>query len=276
MILDPRPHWQAISELGSLLVRRRELVWELARREVSDRYAGQALGLFWAVGHPLLLIAVYLFVFAFVFKVRVARRDDLPLDYAVYLLSGLIPWLVAQESSIKASLALVANANLVKQVVFPIELLPIKGTIAAFLPLVVSLILLIGYCAIGLGTVPATWLAVPFLVAVLLVGLTGVAFALSALGAYVRDLKDVVQAFSVIGVYLIPAFYLPSMVPELFRPILYLNPFSYMVWCFQDAIYFGAFQHPGAWVVFCTGCAASFVIGYRVFRRLKPQFGNVL
>ncbi len=262
-------------EILSFFLQHRRLTWELSRREVADRYAGQVLGVFWAIGHPLVLMGVYLFIFAFVFKVRVQRLDDLPLNYAVYLLSGLVPWLSVQESMTKGATALVANANLVKQVVFPVEILPVKGVLAALLPLSVALVLLLGYCA-WLGAVPITWLLMPVLVAFLVLGLAGMSFVLAAIGAYFRDLKDVVQAFTVVGVYLMPAFYLPGMVPELFRPLLYLNPFSYMVWCFQDVIYFGHIEHPVAWPVFGVLCLGSFLFGYRVFQRLKPHFGNVL
>jgi lipopolysaccharide transport system permease protein len=58
--------------------------------------------------------------------------------------------------------------------------------------------------------------------------------------------------------------------------VLYLNPFSYLVWCYQDALYFGRFEHPAAWFVCPTICAVSFVVGYRTFRKLKPLFGNML
>lgn len=263
-------------ELAALVIHHRRLAFELARREVSDRYAGQALGVVWAVGHPLLLMGVYLFVFAFVFKVKLERLDGLPLNYPVYLLSGLIPWLATQEALTRGTTALVSQANLVKQVVFPVEILPVKGVLAALLPLVISLAGLLVYCGLGLGAVPWTWVAVPVLAVLLVIGLVGLAMALAALGAYLRDLKDLVQVFTVVGIYLMPAFYLPDMVPELFRPLLYLNPFSYMIWCFQDALYFGRIEHPHAWVVFPLLCLAALAGGSTIFARLKVHLGNVL
>ncbi len=81
---------------------------------------------------------------------------------------------------------------------------------------------------------------------------------------------------SFVGVFLMPVFYLPAAVPSIFRPIIYCNPFSYMVWCYQDACYFGRFEHPWAWGVFATLSLGTFYVGYLVFRRLKPMFGNVL
>jgi lipopolysaccharide transport system permease protein len=104
----------------------------------------------------------------------------------------------------------------------------------------------------------------------------GVCYILSSVGVFFRDLKDFVQVFSMIGVYLMPVFYLPESVPELFRPLLYLNPFSYLVWCYQDALYFGSFEHRWVWFIFPIMSISVFYIGYRVFRKLKIMFGNVL
>jgi lipopolysaccharide transport system permease protein len=66
------------------------------------------------------------------------------------------------------------------------------------------------------------------------------------------------------------------MVPSILRPLLYINPFSYMVWCYQDALYFGRFEHWWAWPIFAGLSLAIFYVGYRVFRKLKVMFGDVL
>jgi lipopolysaccharide transport system permease protein len=104
----------------------------------------------------------------------------------------------------------------------------------------------------------------------------GVAFILAMGSAFLRDLKEVVQVFGLVGLYVMPIVYLPEWVPSLFKPLLYLNPFSYMIWCYQDALYFGRFEHPWAWPVFLVGSVATFAVGYRAFRFLKPYVGDVL
>ena len=104
----------------------------------------------------------------------------------------------------------------------------------------------------------------------------GMAFLLSAAGAYFRDLKDFVQVFTIVNLYLMPVFYLPMWVPALFKPVLYINPFSYMIWCYQDVLYYGNIEHPWAWTVFAIGSVLVFLTGYYLFRRLKVVFGDVL
>ena len=92
------------------------------------------------------------------------------------------------------------------------------------------------------------------------------------MGTYFRDVKDFVQVFCIAGMYLMPVVYLPTMVPEIFRPLLYLNPFSYMAWCYQDACYFGRFQHPWAWPVFMFGSLADVLCGLSRVSQVEGLF----
>lgn len=275
-LLHPKGHFLAFRELIGLLTRHRQLTWEMAKREISDRYVGQVFGVLWSLGHPLILMMVYVFIFGFVFKVKVGGTADMPLNYTTYLLSGLIPWLAFSEAMSKASTVIVGNANLVKQVVFPIEVLPVKGVLASLLNQVIFTVLLMVYVLSYHHVLPWTYILIPLLILMEMLAMIGASYVLSAIGVYFRDIKDFVQVFCVVGIYLMPIFYLPDQVPALFRPILYLNPFSYLGWCFQDACYFGRFAHPWAWVVFFVMSLSIFILGYRVFRRLKVMFGNVL
>ncbi len=275
-LLNPLPFIRAQIDLLVLLVRQRHLVWMMARREITDRYAGQTLGLFWAIGHPLFLMGLYVFVFVVVLKTKVGGTVDMPRDYATYIISGLIPWMAFQESMAKAVGVIVANANLVKQVIFPIEVLPIKGVLAAYVPQVVSFTVLIVYVLAKTGELPWTYLLIPVLFVLQAVAMTGVSFLLSAIGVYFRDLKDFVQVFCVAGVYIMPICYLPQWVPAMVRPVLYFNPFSYLIWCYQDACYFGRIEHPWAWVVLLVGSFVTLGLGSRTFRHLKSHFGNAL
>lgn len=275
-LIDPKGHFLALREVFALLTRHRQLTWEMAKREMTDRYSGQVFGVFWAIGHPLFLMALYVFVFAFVFRTRIGGTFELPLDYTAYILVGLIPWMSFQEAMNKSCISITANANLVKQVVFPVEVLPAKGVIASLFTQAISTLMLVVYVLASHHSLHWTYLLLPVLIALQTIAMLGVSYLLAAVSVFVRDTKDLVQLFGLAGMYLIPVFYLPQWVPTLFKPLLYLNPFSYLVWCYQDALYFGRFEHPEAWIVLVIGSAGVFVIGYRIFRKLKPMFGNVL
>ena len=262
--------------LIQLFTRHRQLTIEMARREVSDRYQGQVLGLGWAILHPVVLLTVYVFIFAYVFKIRVGDAAGTPLNYTIYLVSGLVPWLTFQESLAKSSTVIPGNANLVKQVIFPIEVLPVKGVLASLATQVIFLTGLAIYTLATFGYLPWTYAMLPVLMAVQALFMVGVAYLVSAISVYFRDIKDVVQVFGLTGVYLIPAFYLPEFVPPLFRPVLYANPVSYLVWCYQDLLFYGRFEHWWAWLALPAISVAAFFVGHRTFTVLRTMFGNVL
>lgn len=259
-----------------MLTRQRELIWEMTRREFSDRYAGQALGIFWAVGHPLMLMLVYFFLFGVIFKTRLGGTPGMPLDYTAYFLAGLIPWLACQEALMKSSTAITGHANLVKQVVFPVEVLPLKSVIAALLTQMGTLVLLLVYILLKYHRLPSTLFLFPVLLFFQFLALTGIGYGLSLAGAYFRDLKDILQVTFLMAVYLMPVFYLPAWVPALFKPILIFNPFSSLIWCYQDIFYFERVAHPGAWIFWMVFSVFSFYGGYRLFQKVKHQLGGIL
>ena len=275
-VLNPSSNIQAFLELIALFKRRSRLIYELTKREIGERYSGQVFGAFWAIGHPLLLTLVYIFIFGFVFRARTGGTIDMPLDYTAYILSGIIPWLVFQEALSKASTVIIANANVVKQVIFPLEVLPVKSVLATIVTEIIFLFLLLIYTLLTSHTLPWTYVFLPILVLFQALAMIGMSYLFSSIGAYFRDLKDFVQAFLSIAFFILPILYLPESIPAAVRPVLYLNPLSYMIWCYQDILYFGRFVHPWAWAVFLPGSVFVFIFGFRIFRKLKTMFGNAL
>jgi lipopolysaccharide transport system permease protein len=251
-------HLLIFREIVRILSSHRQLAWEMTKRRDHGPLCGPSdrgrVG-HRAPPHPDGGVRVHL---AFVFRQKIGGTVDLPLDYTTYILCGLIPWMSFQESMNKAAAVIVGHSGLVKQVVFPLEILPVKVVIASCLSQVVAVPILIVYVLVTHGSVPASYLLIPVIFLVQVVAMVGMAFLLAAVGTYFRDVKDFVQVFCVIGMYVMPIFYLPAQVPAVFRPVLYLNPFSYMIWCYQDVFYFGRFEHGWAWAVYVTGpCSCS-------------------
>src|SRR5690606_9622645 len=139
-----------------------------------------------------------------------------------------------------------------------------------------STMIVVIYLLLRHGSLHTTILLVPFLIAAQVLAMIGVGYLLAAIGVFFSDVKDFVQIFNVAGIYLVPIFYLPQWTPAIFKPVLYFNPFSYLIWCYQDAIYFGRFEHPWAWPLVGAMSISVFVFGYAVFRRLKLIFGQAL
>lgn len=248
----------------------------MARREHTDRYAGQVLGWTWSLLHPMILAGVYVFIFSFVFRQRIDSSREFPLDYTAYILTGLASWLNITDTMARTSTALSGKSDLLRQMVFPAKLLPIKAAVASLVTLAVMLGTLQLYVVARFGFQPLVLVLGPIAIVLQFVFLLGLGLILSSLSVFLRDVKDIVQVISLAGVYLIPAFYLPSWVPPPFSPILKLNPFSHFIWCFQDAFFYVRIEHPASWIIATLISFLTYALGHRLFDRLQPAFGSIL
>ncbi len=275
-LLSFQRFWQAIRDVTRTSWTKRELILELTRRDIGASHAGHGLGSLWSYIQPLIIIGVYLLIFGFVIGSKIAITESFPGDYPSYIAVGLIAWLGVQASIVKATGALTGNSNLVKQVVFPIETLPIASVFGALWPFGPALLLVLGYKTVFGGGLPVTALLLPIVLLMQVALCVGLAFTLAGLTCFVRDLREFVGLFCLIAMYITPAVYLPEWVPISFQALLYLNPFSYLTWVYQDALFFGAILHPWAWLVLLLMSAFSLSFGFRLFKKLKPHYGNVL
>jgi lipopolysaccharide transport system permease protein len=262
--------WSFLSGLWS----RRDLILEMTRRDIGQQYAGQVLGALWSIVHPIFLAAVYVFIFAVVFRTKISQ--DMPLDYTAYLLAGLIPWLAIQQALVKSSIAFTGQSNLVKQVVFPIEVLVATSLLAPLFSQFVGILFVFAYILLTHGMLPVTVALLPVALLLQMMFLFGLGLILASLTSFIRDIKDMVVLASIAGVYLVPAFYLPQWVPAIFKPVLYINPLSYLIWVFQDCLYYGNLVHWKAWLVMAVLACSTLWVGFIFFRRLRPHIANVL
>lgn len=252
----------------------RTLVNELARREITDVHAGQAGGVIWVVVHPLMYFVVFAFLFTTVFKVRIGENG--PTDYMVYLFAGLAPWLMTQDVLSRSTGIMAANATIVKKVMFPTEALVAKSLLASIKVQSVLLGVVILYTVWQRSAVPASFLLLPFAVVMHLALVWGLALLLSVITPYFRDLSEFVRVFILINIYLVPIMYLPNMVPEAIRFALSVNPFSHLVWMYQDIFYFNGMRHPVSWAVMAAFSAGSLLAGSYVFVRLRHHLASVI
>jgi lipopolysaccharide transport system permease protein len=265
-----------VSQLVRAAVRHRALVRQLVGRDLAGSFAGHGLGSLWVYLQPIVVVATFMLIFGVVIGARIAITATFPGDYISYILVGLVPWLMTANALGRAPGVFISQANLVKQVVFPIEVLPVAGTIACLMTFLPSFAILLGYkLAFGGGLSPLA-LLLPLVMAAHAILIVGLMLLLASLTPFVRDLREIVTVYSTISMYFTPAIYLPDWVPELLRPVLYMNPFSYVVWVYQDVLFFGRIDHPVAWAVFAAMTIATFAFGYRVFARIRPYLGNVL
>jgi lipopolysaccharide transport system permease protein len=243
-------------------------------REITDLHSGQTGGLLWVLAHPLLLFAVYSFLFTVVLKVRIGSGS--PADYTLYLFSGLAPWFLTQDVMTRATHVLPSNVTIVKKVMFPLEALVAKSVLASLIAQSVMLGLVLISVLIVRDTLPASILLLAILVPLHLSLLWGIALALSSITPYFRDTAELVRMFLTVGIFLVPVMYLPQMVPGSLQFIIILNPFSYLIWCYQDALYFGQILHPMSWLVTAVFSAFCLMLGSFIFLRLRHHISSIL
>jgi lipopolysaccharide transport system permease protein len=254
----------------------RRLAAAMMMRELRSRYAGQFTGAFWIVGHPLFQLLIFVFIFGVVFRQRLGGSHEMPRDYITYILSGLVPWLTFSSSLPTVCMSVVANSNLVKQFTFPTEVLPIKDIFISMIFWVVGFVIVIAYSIFVNGSLPWTYVLIPVVLILNLMLSIGIAWIMSSISVFVRDLKEVTTIVVSAGIYALPVVYLPSQLPKIFQPLIAVNPFSAMIWVYQDTLYFGRIEHPWAWVAFSLMAVICFAFGFRLFQMLKPFFGKAL
>jgi lipopolysaccharide transport system permease protein len=257
-------------------LRHRALVGELVLRDIKGSHAGHGLGSLWAYAQPLVVVVTYMLIFGVVIGSKIAVTSTFPGDYISYVIIGLTPWLVMANALGRAPGIFISNANLVKQVVFPIEVLPVASALACFLTMVPALVAMVVYKLVWGGGLTVYALLLPLVIGLHGMLVLGLMLLLSVVTPFIRDIREVVTIYSTISMYFTPAVYLPDWVPEAIRPMLYLNPFSYVIWGYQDVLFFGEIRHPFAWIVLAVMAVVAFLGGLMIFCKIRPYLGNVL
>jgi lipopolysaccharide transport system permease protein len=254
----------------------RDLLREMISRDLRASHAGHAFGVFWVYAHPVVVIGTYMLVFGLVLGSRLNVTEQFPGDYTSYILAGLVPWMLTSYLLARGPTVFLTNANLVKQVVFPIEVLLVSTVVVGFVTYSPTFALMLAYKLYVSWMSTTSLVLMPVAICLHFLLAVGIVMALAVLTPFLKDVKELVTVYSSISMYFTPAIYLPSWVPHQLRPLLYLNPFSYVVWVYQDAFFFGALLHPFAWAVVILMTVALFVASFALFRKLKPFLGNVI
>lgn len=256
--------------------RNRSLVGKLVRREVVGRYRGSVLGIFWSLFNPLLMLAVYTFVFSVVFQARWQGGGESRLEFALLLFLGLIVFTLFAECVNRAPSLILANANYVKKVVFPLEILPMVAFGAGLFHALVSLGVWFAVYLFVYGLPPISAMLLPFIILPLALFVLGLCWALASLGVYLRDVAQVVVILTTMLMFLSPIFYPLDSVPETFRGLLAFNPLALVIEQCRDVLFWG--KGIDASIYFMQISAAAVVAwgGYAWFQVTRKGFADVL
>jgi lipopolysaccharide transport system permease protein len=254
----------------------RSLIHQLARRDVVGRYRGSVMGLLWSFFNPILMLSVYTFVFSVVFQARWGSGTDSKTGFAIVLFVGLIVYTVFSECLNRAPSLILNNVNFVKKVVFPLEILPWVAMGSTLFHATISLTVLLVFFAMVNFYLNWTAIFLPVVLLPLVVMTIGLSWFLASLGVFLRDVGQTVGLITTILMFLSPIFYPITAIPENYRPLLNLNPLSFVIEQAREVVVWGHLPNwSGLGIYFLSSLIVAW-LGLSWFQKSRRAFADVL
>ncbi|MCG9966645.1 ABC transporter permease [Pelotomaculum terephthalicicum JT] len=258
------------------LWRQRELIVQLTKRDIIGRYKGSCFGILWSFITPIFMLIVYTFVFSVVFKAKWGVGSDSKVEFAMVLFCGLNAYNIFSECINRAPGLILNNANFVKKVVFPLEILPIVVIGSALINGCIGFLVLMAGVVFFMGILNWTVLFLPLVLLPLLLLTLGLSWFLASLGVFLRDIGQVVTVLISALLFASPIFYPITAIPEELQKLFYLNPISYIVQDLRRIFIWG--QMPD-WDWLLAGITIGIFVtalGHAWFQKTRGGFADVL
>ncbi len=266
----------------------RRLLKNFVVRDLKVRYVGSSIGFFWSVIFPFVNLCVYMFVFRLILRVRWSDTANAT-QAAMYMLVGILCWTAFSETVIRSTNALVENANLIKKVVFPSEILPAYLTLSSLvnmaigIPVVLAGVLFFDTSSEGFGfrtdfsRLGPSLLILPVLMALQAVFTVGLGFLLSTVNVFLRDIHQIIGVGVMVWMFATPIFYPDTLVANKgYGWILAFNPMYWLIEAYRDVLLERSWPEFEPMLrLFAVGLIVLGV-GVSVFRRHKSRFPDLL
>ena len=258
------------------VVEHRFVIGQLAKRAILGRYRGTVLGLLWSLVTPLLLLAVYTFVFGTILQVRWVSQSGGNAEFAAILFSGMLVHGILAECLTQASTLIVANPQYVKKVVFPLEALPWVTVISAFFQGVISTGILLAYLFFVQGGIPWTAVLFPIPLFVLAFVCIAAGWLISATAVYLKDIAQMMGLLSTVLFFMAPILYPKTALPVEFQNLLYLNPLTYIIEQFRAVVLWGELPNWNGLALYGIASVAVAWMSLAWFQKTRKGFADVL
>ena len=253
----------------------RELLKNNVKKEVRGRYKNSILGVMWTFLNPLLQIAVYAMIFPYILKQQQPY-------YLIFVCVGLIPWSFFTTTIIQSTNTIIGNANIVKKVYFPREILPLSVVLSGAINFLIATIIILAFC-IG-GGKGITWHIIIFPIILLLQMILqlAISFVLSAVTVYIRDIEHFVQIVLMLMFYATPIVYSTATLDastktaQFMKQIILLNPMTAIIEGYRSIFYTQTlpnFKGIGIWYIISI---LLLFIGWLIFKKLQKGFAEEL
>lgn len=251
----------------------RYLLGQLVKRDVLLRYRGAMFGVLWIFLSPLLMLAIYAFIFGQIFQSRWPHEES-GLPFWLLLYSGLIVFNIFSEAISRAPASVRGYPNFVKKIIFPVQILPIVPLGAALVHGTFNFLILLVALA-WMGAFHFQILLFPLMLLPLLLLALGLSWFFAAWGVFIKDMTQIIPMFVQMLMFLSPVFYPASAVPEMLRPIYQLNPIGIVIETSRAAVTGQAIEW-GVWNLALAFCLVVSILGRVFFQHSREEFADVL
>ena len=263
-------------EMFASFWRNRQLIKVLVEREVIGRYKGSYMGILWSFFNPILSLLVYTFVFSVVFKARWGVGNDSKAEFALVLFVGLVVFNFFSECVGRAPSLIVGNANYVKKIVFPLEILPMVSLGSALFHFLISLSVWFIFYVLFFGIPNLSVILFPIIILPLVFLTLGISFAVAALGTYLRDVSQIIGVLLMALMFLSPIFFPLSAIPDQYQKYLVFNLITPSIEYMRDVLIWGKFPDLALYFIYLCVCYIVANIGFAWFQRTRKGFADVL
>ena len=259
------------------IISRRKLIWDLSKADFKKRFVGSYFGMVWMFVQPVVTVLIYFCIFQLGFK-SVPPVPGIP--YVLWLVPGIVPWFFFSEALNTITNCLQEYHYLVKKVVFQLEVLPVIKLLSSLMVHAFFVLIMIIMTLCYGKTPTATWLQVIYYTFAASMLALAVGYFTSAVNVFFKDMAQIVSICLQFGMWMVPIMYQESMFADipLVPTLLKINPFYYIVAGYRDSILTGNwfFERPTMTLYFWGVTCLLFLIGLKVFKRLRPHFSDVL
>lgn len=253
------------------LLRYKEILYELVKREVKSRYKQSILGYAWVLLVPLINLVVISIVFSFFIRVSTGG-----VPYAMYLFAGLVPWMFTANAITSATGSVVQNNSLITKVALPRYIFPLASVLAKIIDLLLNFLIMAGFMIFFHISFQWTLVFLPIIFLVNFLLILGIGYILSSINVYFRDVENIIGVFLTMWMYLTPVVYPPEIVPESVRFIFNLNPMTPIINSYRNVILYGV---PPPWQSFIYTLIFSvliYLLGLAIYKKLSRNFADVI
>lgn len=253
-----------------LLFRCRHILYATTLVDIRSRYSGTVFGLGWMILYPFLFLGIYAVVYSLILRVRLPQYSSV--EYILLIFAGLIPFIGFSDALSTTAVSVSNSKQLIKNTLFPIELVPVKAVLTSSPSMAVGVA----------GLMVTLWIRGEFhIIQILILPLLflqmifsiGIGWILSAINVLIRDTAQAIGIFVLVLMVVSPIAYTRDMIPHQMLLVAYVNPLFYIIELYRQVLVYGIVSWR-FWLALVIMAGVTFAVGYRIFQRLKPTFAE--